>query len=283
MKGIKFVPSSLASKLGIFLLTFSVGAAAGAWLWLKKDSPVDLSKAALSPTFKEPSAQVNQSEILIAEDPVGPKIVQSMTVDFPVHGEVFVQAVQEVGKFPQLRFVGKNGEVLHLSTVEDKEKWLIPEKDSILTQPELRFQVIHSAGFKGPLIMSVAVAHGGSDDAFYLTVFGEVAGKIRRFNQKPIFANIQGGYYLGYLNDKFGYGLAVWNFVWENGAHYDLHNYEIELYRVQNGKLKRVLRKISKEGYDSDQGFRSLGELGIEAKDQRQDIPRINEFIDVDS
>lgn len=27
----------------------------------------------------------------------------------------------------------------------------------------------------------------------------------------PYLQNVQGGYYLGYLNKKFGYGLAVWN------------------------------------------------------------------------
>ncbi len=278
MKGTCFLRKSLMLKIILFLVTFILGASA-AWLFLRNRSVVDFHEKALFQVAEEGQTQFNQTEVSEPESPV----VQSMPVVFPMNGKVTIEAIEEVGKFPQMLFVGANKDVLHRCAIEDKEKWLIPEKDSILTQPELRFNVLHSDGFKSPIIMSVAVAHGGSDDAFYLTLFGEVDGKIRRLNQEPIFANIQGGYYLGYLNDKFGYGLAVWNFVWDNGAHYDLHNYEIELYRLENGKLKRVLRKISKKAYDSDEGSRSLQELGINVRDQREDIPRINEFIGANS
>ena len=124
-----------------------------------------------------------------------PHIVQSLVINFPAHGQVIVQAREEVGKFPQMLFVSKKtGKVLLRSSIEDKDKWLIPEKDNSVSQPDLRFRVFRSSGFRSPMIMSVGVDHGGSDSHFYLTVFGEVGGKIRRLNQKPMFANIQGGY-----------------------------------------------------------------------------------------
>lgn len=128
--------------------------------------------------------------------------------------------------------------------------------------------------------MSVGLYHGGSDNAFYLTVFGETDGKIRRLNQKPLNTAIQGGYYLGYLNKKFGYGLAVWSFIWGDGGHYDYHNYEIEIYQLQDGKLKRTIRKISRKEYNSDEGFKSLRELGIKVTDQRAGIPRIKDCLE---
>lgn len=213
-----------------------------------------------------------------------PNIVQSLVVNFPSNGRVIVQSHEEVGKFPQMLFISeRTGKVLLRGSIEDKDKWLIPESSSELSQPNLRFRVIHSTGFHSPMIMSVGLDQGGSDNHFYLTVFGEVNGKMRRLNDKPMFANIQGGYYLGYLNKKFGYGLAVWNFIWGDGineSHYSEHKYNIEIYQLQNGKLKRTLRRVSRNMYDSDKGSNSLRELGIKVSDQRAGIPKIKDSLE---
>lgn len=217
-----------------------------------------------------------------------PNIVQSLVVNFPVNGQVIVQAHEEVGKFPQMVFISKQtGKVLLRSSIEDKEKWLIPmEGDNVGGQPDLRFRVVRASGFSTPMIMSVGVHHGGSDNAFYLTVFGEVGGKIHRLNDRPMFANIQGGYYLGYLNKKLGYGLAVWNFIWGKGvneSHYSNHKYDIEIYQLHGGNFKRTLRRISKKMYDSDKGANSLLELGIKVADQRTGIPKIKDDLEAES
>lgn len=214
-----------------------------------------------------------------------PNIVQSLVVNFPVNGRVIVQAREEVGRFPQMLFISeKAGKVLLQSSIEVEDSWLIPEAgDTAEAQTGLRFRVIHSLGFPSPIIMSVGIFRGGSDNAYCLTVFGEVGGKIVRQNEKPLFANIQGGYYLGYLNPKLRYGLAVWNFIWGHGisgGHYSEHKYEIEIYRLQGGKLSRMLRRISRRMYDSDKGADSLRELGIRATDQRAGIPIIKDSLE---
>ena len=208
-----------------------------------------------------------------------PNIVQSLVVNFPVNGRVIVQAREEIGEFPQMTFISeKTGKVLFKSSIEDQDKWLIPDKDFVLAQPELRFRVVRSSGIRSPLIMSVGMAYGGSDNAFYLAVFAENNGRICRLNDKPIFANIQGGYYLGHLNKKFGSGLAVWNFVWGNGineSHYAKHYYEMAIYQIRGGKFKKVFRSISRKMYDSNKGANSLREIGITVTDQRTGIPKI--------
>ena len=214
-----------------------------------------------------------------------PNIVQSLIVNFPVNGRVVVQAHEEVGKFPQMVFISKQtGKVLLHSSIEDKEKWLIPEEgDNVGAQPDLRFRALRDSGFPSPMIMSVGLYHGGSDNAFYLTVFGEVNGKIRRLNDKPLNTAIQGGYYLGYLNKKLGYGLAVWGFIWGGGvdeSHYSEHKYSIEIYQLQGGKLKQTLRRTSKKMYEWDKGANSLLELGIRVTDQRKGIPKIKDSLE---
>ncbi len=209
-----------------------------------------------------------------------PTVVQSRTVRFPTAGDVIVQAREEVGRFPQMVFISKKTKkVLLRSSIEDTERWLIPEKDSPLTQPDLRFRIIRSVGFSSPMVMSVGLYHGGSDDAFFLTVFCEVGGRIRRLNSKPLFANIQGGYYLGYLNKRFGYGLAVWNFNWDEGGHYEYHHYEMEVFRVDSIRLRKILHRNSRRKYDPENGFKSLREIGIFAVDQRRGIPRIKDAL----
>ena len=137
--------------------------------------------------------------LLTAAVSASPNIVQSLVVSFPVNGRVIVQAREEPGKFPQMLFVSeRTANLLLVSSIEDADKWLIPEDgENAGAQPNLRFRVIDSAGFGSPMVMSVGVFHGGSDNAYFLTVFGEVDGKILRFNDKPLFANVQGGYYLG--------------------------------------------------------------------------------------
>src|SRR5438876_8008250 len=165
-----------------------------------------------------------------------PEVVQSLAVNFPVNGRVIVQAREEIGKFPEMIFTSaRTREPLLLTSIEDKDKWLIPlDGETREARPALRFSVIHSHGLASPVIMSVALFNGGSDDAFYLTLFTEVAGQIRRLNDKPFFANVQGGYYFGYLSKTFGNGLAVWNFVWGDGKeHYTDHKYQIEIYRLR--------------------------------------------------
>lgn len=213
---------------------------------------------------------------------VSAKVAQSLVVTFPTSGRVIVHAKEEVGQFPVMLFTAeKSGKVLLEHPIKDKDKWLIPEKDD-LSPPNLRFRLVQSKGFSGPMIMSVGVYHGGSDDAFFLTVFGEVGGEIKSLNDKPIFANIQGGYYLGFLNEKYGYGLATWNFIWGhaiNESHYSAHKYEAELYVLKDGKFSQILHRISRKMH-SGNGSGSLREIGITVFDQRKGIPKIKDALD---
>jgi len=211
-----------------------------------------------------------------------PTITQSLTISFPSNGPVTVEAREESGQFPQMVFTSRRtNRTLLVSSIEDREKWLIPsESDTAEGRPSLRFRVINSRGLPSPVVMSVGLFTGGSDNAYFLTLFAEVGGKIVRLNDQPLFANVQGGYYLGRLNKRFGYGLAVWDFVWEDGRpHYAEHRYAIELYRIERGRLKRILRTTSRRMYDSDKGADSLRELGIKVIDQRNAIRRIKNTI----
>jgi hypothetical protein len=179
----------------------------------------------------------------------GPKITQSAIVRFPHHGAVRVESVEQVGRFPQIVFTDlKNHAVVFRSAITDSDGWLKPT-DEEFTKPFLRFREVRSAGFPSPLIMAVAVTPGGSDDGFSLAVYGEIDGKFARLTDKTIDTDIQGGYYLGFLNKELGYGLVSWEFIWDD-AHYAPHRYFMTIYRLQGGKFRKVLSVRSRRKYD---------------------------------
>jgi hypothetical protein len=208
-----------------------------------------------------------------------PAIAQSAVVNFPVNGRVTVDAREEVGKFPQMVFTShRTHEQLLLSSIEDKDRWLIPIADEpSLARPVVRFRVIRARGLRSPMVMAVALSLGGSDNGFYLAMFGEVGGKLRRLNDELFFTNVQGGYYFGYLNKRFGYGLAVWNFIWDRGPHYTNHKYHVDIYRLQDRKFKPSFHTVSRRSYYTGKGAHALLELGIKAYDQRDGIPNIRD------
>jgi hypothetical protein len=275
---------SSAAKITLFFITFSIGISASTLFLFKSFSP-NVAQIEIKQISENKATQIIQSEDVSSEQTESTlKVVQSELVDFPVNGRVIVESIEEVGKFPQMVFRSKKtGDVLLHSSIEDEDKWLIPVNDNKFSQPALRFRAVRSKDSKSSMIMSIGIYHGGSDNAYYLTVFGEMDGKITRLNEKPLFANIQGGYYLGHLSEKFGYGLAVWTFIWDDASsHYDNHKYNIEIYQLKNGKLEQVLKKVSEKTYNYNKGFNSLRELGIKATDQRKAIPEIKESLDLE-
>src|SRR5262245_3658419 len=217
--------------------------------------------------------------LLTASVVASPKVVQSLVVDFPSNGRVLVQAREEIGKFPEMLFTSeKSGKVLLHQVMREKDRDPDSPKDSL--QPVLRFRIIRSTGFATPLIMAVHKFYGGSDDAFFLSVFGEIQREIKSLVTEPIFTQIQGGYYLGHINKKFDYGLVAWNFIWDfgNENHYTKHKYEAHIFKLNGGTFHRILRRISKRKYEPN-GTQSLHEIGIYVHDQRTGIPVIKDSL----
>jgi hypothetical protein len=177
----------------------------------------------------------------------------------------------------------KSQKVVFRSSITDSDGWLKLTDDKELTQPFLRFRVVRSPGFPFPLITALAVRPGGSDHLFLLVMFSEVNGKIVRLNNKAVETNVQGGYYLGYLNKKFGYGLAAWGFQWDSSEiHYDYHHYYIDIFTLSNGRFRKASSLRSTRKYGPVDSYRALREFGIKGKDLRRTMPDMEEFIEAD-
>lgn len=231
-------------------------------------------------------AETNVSQVVKNHsiERTGPNVVQSKTVHFPKAGRIAVQAIEEDGRFPMMRFVSEtSGKILLESKIVDSDKFLLHEKGNADSFPNLRFRTVEASGLPSPMIMSVGIYHGGSDNGYYLTIFAEIDGKLRRLNDKPLTTAIQGGFYFGELNKKLGTGLAVWGFIWGQGineSHYSYHRYRVDVYRIQGSRLVRTRNQETKKMYPPDQNVKSLREFGIKGRDQRLGIPVIGESIE---
>jgi hypothetical protein len=209
------------------------------------------------------------------------RIVQSKVVIFPVNGKVLIQARQQVKQDPRILMTSlPSGKVLLSHTISEADDLLKPDVDdpSSMLNPFLRFGVLRSKGFNTPMVLAVAVFPGGSDHGFFSVLIGEVAGKLVVLNRENLVTNVQSGLFLGYLNRRWGYGLVRWKFTWDDGAHYDYHPYEMEIYQLRGGEFQSVHKSISKKKYFG-RGYRALRELGIEAFDQRRGLPKVKLYL----
>ncbi|MFN7928434.1 MAG: hypothetical protein U0Y68_10890 [Blastocatellia bacterium] len=207
-------------------------------------------------------------------------MVQARRVVFPQNGAVLVQAEEEMAQNPRLVIrAQKSGAVLLTHTFTAEDDLLQPKADQAPSfNAFLRFQVFTAPCFGAPLIVAVAVAPGGSDHGFWAAVIGEAAGRLQVLTPADVQLNVQGGLFAGHLNQRYGCGLVVWNFVWDDGAHYDQHAYEITVYRWQNGRLVVQPKYETKRKYVN--GTAALRELGIRAQDQRKQIAKVQRYVE---
>jgi hypothetical protein len=209
-----------------------------------------------------------------------PVVVQTEVVNFPKIGDVIIEAVEQVGHFPKIVFrEGISKRIIFENAIKDKSQYLIPE-GGYASDPFLRFTALRSAGSTLPYVMAVAATPGGSDCGFYAVVYGIANGKIARLSNGLIVTAVQGGFYFGKLNNRLGFGFVGWDFDWSDGAHYDQHRYWVTAYQLNGGRLIKVLHHLTRHKYDSDEGSRAPLEFGLQVTDQRQFIPKINEYLE---
>lgn len=192
-------------------------------------------------------------------------VKQEEVVTFARAGRVRVRAVEVPRGLPRLEFAsaatGRGLLSLPVGTSDARsfriEPWETP------MNPLVRFVVMSAPGLPGPLVVAVAVKPGGTDHGFETSVVGEVGGRLKVLTNAPLVNNIQGGVFVGDLGGGRGPGVAAWNFIWEEEAHYGAHRYEVRLlaFDARRGAFRsaRPLRTKAKHASASD----ALAELGL--------------------
>jgi hypothetical protein len=212
---------------------------------------------------------------------VNAEVVEAKEVDFPIAGKVLVRAVEDIGNVPKLIMTNpKTGEIVFEYENNDPELDLVLRiRDDRMPylQAFIRFLILTSDKDLSPLILAMIVRPGGSDSSFMSVVIGEVNGKIMLLTPETIDTSAQGGIFVGNLNRRFGFGIVVWNFIWDSGAHYSLHPYEIKLFSFSDSKFEIKLNYITKHKYHGN-GVEALREIGIFAHDLREEMEKVMEY-----
>ncbi|MDD5544970.1 MAG: hypothetical protein PHX83_17520 [Acidobacteriia bacterium] len=206
-----------------------------------------------------------------------PICVESKTIEFPTVGKVIVCALEEFDAYPSLTISNqKTAELLLRYSMIDSDRKIIKDDPEDL-RPFIRFLELPGNKNTGPLILAITVTPGGSDSGFSAMLIGESNGKLAKLIPKEIEISVQGGIFVGNLNSQFGYGIVAWTFLWDSGAHYSLHPYEVEIYSVAGGKFRRRRKFTSKHKYHGN-GAEALREVRITAHDLREEMPKVREY-----
>ena len=184
-------------------------------------------------------------------------------------GRIRVSSTFPAGGFPTARFQNEAGRVLysvpvggsHLDIFQIDQEAPDP-KYRDLGPSTMAYFVIESKP-QPTSVLAIAMYTGGSDCEYVPAIVGPVRGELKSWLQQEPVVNGQGGFYVGDLGQQRGFGFAAWTFLWENGAHWGSHRYQVKLYRIdpKTGTSSLVFKRNTRRKYG--EGSAALKEFGL--------------------
>lgn len=198
-----------------------------------------------------------------------PKGEDHATFDADGIGHIRVSSTFPAGSFPTARFQNEAGHVLYSVPVgrSNPDIFRIDEdapepKYRDLGSSKMVYFVIESKP-QPTSVLAIAMYTGGSDCEYVPALVGPIRGELKSWLQQEPVVNGQGGFYVGDLGQRRGFGLAAWTFIWEDGAHWGSHRYHVELYRIDpsTGTSSLVFKGDTRRKYG--EGTEALKEFGL--------------------
>jgi hypothetical protein len=236
----------------------------------------DAPPARETPTARPAPAVVPPADTAKEE---GPRVTQELWITFPKAGQVHVRAVENYGEQMRLEFLDiEKDTVLHSFPAPTDEQ---PDATATYGNPFLRFRVLRVEGLPQPLVLAVAVTPGVSGHGFSASLIGEVGGRLKVLNKKPLETDNQSGIHVGDLGGGRGMGVAVWTYIWDTGCegHYSAHQYRVERYPFDARRGRFVGgRTVRSKGKYGGHGEGALKELRLRYTDLLQDMSDVSEY-----
>jgi hypothetical protein len=214
-----------------------------------------------------------------------PRISQQEIVNFPGIGQVRVKADATFGQYVRLIFEdSQSGKRLFQEQFYGEGDCFKPDADDPENAPYARFRVMHIAGLPDPLIVGIAVSHGGNDGDWEAVAVGAVNGKLKDLTPGHLSTTDQGGFFFGDLGAGRGLGEAEWQGIWDLDcdceAHFGEHQYELKVYKwseeAKRFEWYQVLRTRG-QFYSDKKAVRSLG---FNLSDVRRSFPDFKDFFE---
>lgn len=212
-----------------------------------------------------------------------PKVTQAAIVDFKTN-YITVLAVEEFDKPPEL-LCFKERNIIYSTQFSDDVAAL---DEFAYTNSFLRFKAFQIKGLPNPFLLAVVTSPRCSDIVFEIKIIGENSDKIVSLNPEPISLTIQDGIFLGYINKKYGCGMIIWRFEWDD-AHYSPHRYSISIYswddKIKSFLLNKrfITHKKFKDGGSALKyyglPFRNMRKEVSDGKDNISTLGMENEFL----
>jgi hypothetical protein len=144
--------------------------------------------------------------------------------------------------------------------------------------------VLHIAGLPDPLIVGIAISHGGNDGDWEAVAVGAVNGNLKDLTPDRLTTSDQGGFFFGDLEAGRGLGEAEWQGIWDLDcdceAHFGKHQYEMKVYKwseeAKRFEWHQVLRTRG-QFYSDKKAVRSLG---FNLSDARKTFPDFKDFFE---
>jgi hypothetical protein len=161
-----------------------------------------------------------------------PKVTQVAHLESPTYEVLDVCAIEEYDRFPRIEIFADalRTRIFSLEVGHSSPLHFQPQPDFWYSNGFLRFAILHIPQFPDPLIVVIGVGPGATDVGFESYVIAEINGQFTVLNSEPSVSSLQGGLYIGYLNDEFGYGIASWNRMLEGEANFMPHRYTIHIF-----------------------------------------------------
>ncbi len=267
------------TRLRAGLLAFSVGAAVLSLSPARTEPAPSPTPTCTPPAVSWLAASAPISIADTAKD-AGPRVSQQLWVKFPKAGLVQVRAVENYDERMRIEVLDGETDALLYTFQAPTDAQPNAEQEKFGTA-FLRFRVLRDLGLPQPLILVVAVRPGGSGHGFYVSLIGEVGGRLKVLTRERLTTNNQGGIHVGDLGGGRGMGVAIWSPIWDPDceAHYGAHQFEVEQnpLDVRRGRFVKGRTVRSRKKYGGH-GEGALGELRLGYTDLLQDMPDVSEY-----
>jgi hypothetical protein len=181
----------------------------------------------------------------------------------------FLHSAEQQNDHQPYVFQTASGKIL----VEVSFQTRIFESDTFFTNPQLLFKsssgiILNKVGFDthdGPsvanfmtakvpelgdsIILATAGCAGGSDSYFETTIVGIVNGQVKDLFLTHLISHNQGAFCIKVATKSDPTKILLWNDIWEDGAHYDPHRYQVEIFQWNGSSFVKSKTIETKKKY----------------------------------
>jgi hypothetical protein len=118
-----------------------------------------------------------------------------------------------------------------------------------------------------PVVQLIGAAFGASQNSYTHVLLMPTPSGFSRITRFALIHSNMGGFYVGDLGSGRGQGIALWDAIWDSGAHYSPHRYSITFYRWAGSEFLSPERIVTSQEFNPAPNEATV-KLGWTVRDQ---------------